>query len=141
MRTFSIQNNMNNDNPNENNKNLDNLKKRINKYPIYSVYFTPERIKRVPDLLNGGLRKRKFGLILGMGAIPDFSKMDDPPMVETMRVPQILIDADTIEDLRNAAIQEITKMCNVMQKFVDGVALTDEELEQLEEDEDKDNEN
>lgn len=143
MRTYSINNSDNNMN-NEQPPDFKDLKKKTNKYPIYNVYITPERIKKVPDLLNGGLRKRKFGLILGMGAIPDFNKMDDPPMVETMRVPQILIDADTIEDLKKAAIYEITKMCTIMQKFIDGEVLNEEDITELqinmEEDEEEDEE-
>lgn len=152
MRTFSINNdsnsnsNMNNNEiPNIGNQgsgdlpDLNNLKKRTNRYPIFSVYFTPERVKKVPDLMNGGLRKRKFALILGIGAIPDFHKMEDPPMVETMRVPQVLIDADSIDDLKKAAINEITKICGIMQKFVDGEITSEEDLDELEKDEDEEN--
>jgi hypothetical protein len=151
MNNNENQNNKKDNNTNKNekplNNNLEGLKRRTNKYPVYNVFIAPDRIKKVPDLLNGGLRKRRYGLILGMGAIPDFSKMDETPMVETRRVPQILIDADTIQDLKDAAIREITKICDIMQKFVDGEILTEEEVSEFEnqiennDDDDDDNDN
>lgn len=88
-------------------------------YPMYELLVCPARnIKKVPDLATGGTRKRKLALVFSMSAFPDFANVAEPIMTPS-GMDTMLIDADSIEELRARAIIEVDDMMTKIQEALE----------------------
>lgn len=77
---------------------------------MFELLVCPARnIKKVPDLANGGMRKRKYAIVFSLSAFPDFANVAEPIMTPS-GMDTMLIDADTLEDLRTRAVREVDDM-------------------------------
>lgn len=82
------------------------LQKKTSSYPLVDSKIVPVQLNTVPDLLTGGVRKRKFGLALSIAVVPDLDQEEDPLMLGAT-LPTMFFDADSIEDLLERAKAEI----------------------------------
>tara|TARA_Y100000310_G_C20248089_1_gene607785 strand:- start:10 stop:420 length:411 start_codon:yes stop_codon:yes gene_type:complete len=78
-----------------------------------------DNYEKVPDLLTGGQRKRKYGAVISMAVIPDLAKQQEPVML-SQEVPMLMIDSDTMEDLEARLLSEVTNMIRLAQDTLDG---------------------
>jgi hypothetical protein len=89
-------------------------------YPVIPVRVcATDQYERVPDLLTGGDRKRKFGAVLAMAVIPDLATQQEPVMV-AQDIPMLLIDGDTLEVLEERFIEEVRGMFRLTKDTLDG---------------------
>lgn len=84
----------------------EDLKKTTSSYPLVDSKIVPVQLTTVPDLINGGKRKRKFGLALSIAVVPDLDKEEDPLMLGA-QLPTMFFDADTLDSLLERAQAEM----------------------------------
>jgi hypothetical protein len=75
--------------------------------------------KQVADIASGGMRKRKFGLMLSLAVVPDLDKQDDPVMI-SQGSPSIFIDGDNLDDLCERAKEELEVIIRHTKDVMDG---------------------
>jgi len=75
--------------------------------------------EKVPDLLKGGQRKRKYGAVISMAVIPDLAHQQEPVML-AQDIPMLMIDSDTMEDLEERLLVEVKNMIQLAQDTLDG---------------------
>jgi len=84
----------------------EDLKKRVGVYPMMEVQYCPYISKKVPDIINGGERKRKYGVLWSMSCIPQYHDQEDPTVIQA-KAPMMLVDSDSIEDLEEMMIAQV----------------------------------
>ena len=75
--------------------------------------------EKVPDILKGGQRKRKYGAVISMAVIPDLAQQQEPVML-AQDIPMLMIDSDTMEDLEERLLVEVKNMIQLAQDTLDG---------------------
>ena len=96
------------------------IAKKTQAYAMFDVKIAAtDSFAKVPDILKGGDRKRKFGMVMSMACIPNLHEQEEPLIVGA-DMPTILVDADTIEDLEERAVAEIKGMTKILQDTLDG---------------------
>jgi hypothetical protein len=122
METYSTRENMDNKyrvtNP--------DILKATEAYPIAEVSVVRKPLKKVSDLRNGGMRNRRYGIVLALGALPRLEDAEEP-LILTMDLPKVVIDGDTIEDLKKRVHAEIDAMFSLYQDTIDGRLSEDED--------------
>lgn len=97
------------------------ISKKTGVYPMIDVKICASRdVAKVPDLLTGGMRKRKYGMVLSMSGFPNFSQVQEPIMTP-IDMPSILVDADSLDDLRERAILEVEGMIEQLRDALDQI--------------------
>lgn len=98
----------------------EDLANRTQAYAMFDVKIAAtDSFAKVPDLMTGGDRKRKYGMVMSMACIPNLHEQQEPLIVGA-EMPTILIDGDSVEDLEERAITEIKGMIKIMQDTLDG---------------------
>ena len=96
------------------------LLEKTKAYPMVNVRVcATKEFETVPDILTGGKRKRKYGAVISMAAIPDFEKQQEPVMV-MQDIPMLLIDGDTIDELEERVVAEVRSMMKITKDTLDG---------------------
>jgi hypothetical protein len=107
------------------------LTKYTDAYPLIDASVVPVKTKTVHDFKTGGERKRRYGIVLSLGGIPNFSEMSDPVVIH-QTMPRTVIDGDTIEVLRQRVLAEVDAMFNLLQDTIDGKVNPEErEIEKM----------
>jgi len=101
------------------------LTEKSKSYPMMDATVCGTVTKSVPDLLTGGQRKRKFAAVLSLAGLPGFDKMQDPVVIQS-NLPKVLIDADSLETLRERCMAELEKMFNVFEDTINGTLNLDQ---------------
>jgi len=101
------------------------LTEKSKSYPMMDATVCGTVTKSVPDLLTGGERKRKFAAVLSLAGLPGFDKMQDPVVIQS-NLPKVLIDADSLETLRERCMAELEKMFNVFEDTINGTLNLDQ---------------
>lgn len=101
------------------------LTEKSESYPMMDATVCGTVTKSVPDLLTGGERKRKFAAVLSLAGLPGFDKMQDPVVIQS-NLPKVLIDADSLETLRERCMAELEKMFNVFEDTINGTLNLDQ---------------
>lgn len=89
--------------------------KITNAYPMATVNMCLVDTDKVPNILTGGQRKRRFGVVLSLAALPGFDQIPDPIVIDG-NLPMMVIDADNTEDLEIRAIEEMKAMFRVFRE-------------------------
>mgnify|MGYP000944929008 CR=1 FL=1 len=104
------------------NDSADAMNPILDKTEVYSVIpinlCATQEFVTVPDIATGGKRKRRFGLVLSMSAVPNLDKQAEPLMFPA-NLATVFLDADSIEDLRERAIYEIDMMIDHLKNAVE----------------------
>jgi hypothetical protein len=96
------------------------LAKRTQAYAMVDVkVVATDKYVKVPDIEKGGDRKRRYGIVMSMAAIPNLKDQLEPVMV-TQDMPMIMIDADNFEDLEERAIAEVRGMIRILEDTLSG---------------------
>jgi len=106
---------------------MTDINNRTDIYPMVPATVAPALLKKLPDLETGGLRNRRVGCYLSVAVIRGLESHRDPLILQG-DMPMILVDADTLEDLRERAIDEINVVFENARKLETG-ELTMEDLE------------
>jgi hypothetical protein len=85
------------------------LTENTDKYPLIRVSICPNTLSKVPDLGTGGDRTRRFGCTLSLGILPMLDEIDEPVMVNA-DMPTMLVDGDTLEQVKARVKAEIDMM-------------------------------
>jgi len=89
-----------------------------NIYELFKVNVCPVETKKVPDLLTGGDRKRKFGVALSIALIPTYQQLPEP-----ISIPQdmgaMLIDGDSLDDIKARIVAEVEMIFKAYQDMED----------------------
>lgn len=87
-------------------------------YPLAEVLICPKRLDKVPDLATGGDRSRKYAIIMSLSAIPNLHEQPEPIMLQA-RMPSLIIDADSLDDLRVRCVEEIDGIIDQMKEALE----------------------
>ena len=85
------------------------IKKKTGAYPIIDVKMVPVNLHTTTDILKGGQRKRKFGMVMSIAIVPGLDQEQDPLLLAP-EMPTMFFDADSIEDLQERAEAELKGM-------------------------------
>lgn len=93
-------------------------------YPVIDVKICPtNNFAKVADIATGGKRKRRYAMTLAMSGIPDFANQPEP-MIFPPKMDTVILDADSIEDLRERAIKEIDIMVDKIAEAAEHIKKT-----------------
>ena len=100
---------------------VDPVMTRTAAYPMVDIKLCPvKEFETTHDVGTGGRRKRKYALVFSMSAFPNFSKLPEPIMTP-VSMDTILIDADSVEDLRARAYLEVDGMIAQLNKAIEDI--------------------
>jgi hypothetical protein len=97
------------------------IRAKTNGYPVVDAKIVPVQIDQVPDLADGGERKRKFGMVLSVAIVPDLNAQLEPIMLDA-RIPTMFFDGDSLEDLVERAHAELESVMFSTYKQLDDLA-------------------
>ena len=98
----------------------DELLKKTKAYAMIPLRVcATDSYEKVPDIITGGERKRKYGAVICMAVIPDLSKQQEPVML-AQDIPMLMVDSDTMEDLERRLLAEVKNMIQLAQDTLDG---------------------
>lgn len=87
-------------------------------YPIMDVKIVAtDEFTTVPDIATGGKRKRKYGLVVSMSGIPNLDKQNEPLFFPN-NLSTLMIDGDSLEEIRERAVYEIDIMIEQMREVI-----------------------
>jgi len=94
--------------------------KKTKAYPVLPLkVVATDEFEKVPDILTGGQRKRKYGAVIAMAVIPDLSTQQEPVML-TQDIPMLLVDGESLQDLEDRLVEEVKGMFRLTQDTLDG---------------------
>lgn len=86
------------------------LLKKTQAYPVIDAKLcATDKFVKVPDLLTGNRRKRRYAMVISLSGIPNFSEQPEP-IIMPPQIQTVLIDSDTFEDLRERVVAEVDAM-------------------------------
>ena len=109
---------------------------RTSTYHIVPANIVPTSTTKVPDIINGGERGRRLGCFLSVAIIRDLNEHNDPIVLQS-EFPQFLVDADSVEDLKQRVFEELQAVFDNAADVISGkVSIEDlqKEAEKLQED-------
>ncbi|RMG36428.1 MAG: hypothetical protein D6732_08240 [Methanobacteriota archaeon] len=87
---------------------------------LEDVVAVASNLTKVPDLMTGGDRARRFGACMGINIIPELDKnMADGPVLVSSP-PLAFFDADSLEELRDRLVYEIDNLIELAKKHASG---------------------
>jgi hypothetical protein len=101
---------------------------RTSVYIMQQADVCPMETKKVPDLETGGTRNRKHAVYCSIGIIPELVGHRDPIILQG-EMPKLLVDGDTLAEIKERLYSELDSVFNNAQDVLDGKVTT----EQLEE--------
>jgi len=96
-------------------------------YPVIPASVVPVPTKKVADLANGGMRNRKYAAYVSAAIIRDLVDHQDPVIIQG-DLPKILIDGDTLQEVKERMFEELSAVFQNAQDLVDG-KITMEDLD------------
>lgn len=112
---------------NENTDRAQSKDDRTGVYPVMSASVLPVMIKKVPDIATGGTRNRRFAAYISAAIIRDLTEHQDPIILQG-DLPQLLVDGDSLQDVKERVFEELEAVFKNAQDLVDG-KITMEDLE------------
>jgi hypothetical protein len=99
---------------------LNPLLKKTNAYPALGVLVCPAKLSKVADIATGGMRSRKYAIVMSLSGIPNLSEQPEPIMIKN-DLQTIIIDADNVEDLRDRCYSEIDGIIDQMLEVLEEI--------------------
>lgn len=91
--------------------------------------YIPSQLSRIPDLIKGGKRVKKFGAWFGMNILPQLDEQvtsPDAPLI-LPEPPPVLLVADSLKELRDRLVFEIDVLIDTAKDVLSGKIKTTNE--------------
>ena len=85
-------------------------------YLLDYVLLTPMELRQVTNLATGGMRNRRWGMMLGVNVVPELDTSPAGPVLLPL-TPMQFIDADSLDELSERAKFEIDVAIGIAKKL------------------------